>query len=253
MGKRDYKTGDWDGMGLVFGAAFMVTPASWRSDFWGTLSCGLVAFGGCFRIFRKKGKVFVFVFALQDTGFGGARPAIGGFYLFADTVCFIESGAVGQHYGKEVEYEHQAGRCLVPQCVGDAFAGRQQLVAQPADFFPECLSAATGITDFNRQTVDVLPERTFGSEVAANLDYQWCHEAYLCCWVNKVVQVGHLSLCPSESSGQAISNFQFPIFSSRPPPAPPVFIFRNRFLVGVAPVRLFQSVWLSRASRISLV
>lgn len=144
----------------------------------GLISHGFVPFLiSNFRIQWRQRKVFVAVFALQDAGFRGAGPPVGSPYFFSDAVRFIKAFTVGQHHRQEVEDEDQAGRSLIPQCVGDTFTGWHQLIAQPTDVFPEYLSAATGIADLKRQTVDVLPQRTFGVEVAAHLDDERFHEA----------------------------------------------------------------------------
>ncbi len=106
---------------------------------------------------QRQGEMLVGVVALQYSRFRGVRPPVGSAYFFADTISFVRLGTVGQHHRKEVKDEHQSRSCLIPERMSDSFSGRQQMVAQPADVFPEYLSAATGIADFKRQTVDVLP------------------------------------------------------------------------------------------------
>lgn len=121
--------------------------------------------------------MLVFILALQNFCLRSARPPVGGLYFFANAIGFVRLGAIGKCHRQKVENEYQAGSRLIPQRVGNAFSGGQELVAQPADVFPQNLPAATGIADFKHERVDVHPHRTFWREVASNLEDYWVHDS----------------------------------------------------------------------------
>ena len=123
--------------------------------------------------------MFIGVIAFQKPGSCGSAVSIGGSDAFSEPVTLFWYGISDVQHGEEIEHQHMVGHCGFPKCMGECAPGRSELLAEPADVFPDGFAAQPSVADLKRNARNLIPFWVVGAEVASGFYEQGFHVACL--------------------------------------------------------------------------